>query len=52
MGRMSDLVVDIENLLYDHMDVNEIANTLDIPVEWVEAVAVTYEGEDIVDDAF
>lgn len=52
MGRMSDLVTDIENLLYEHMDISEISKTLDIPAEWVEAVAVTYEGENIVDQEF
>lgn len=52
MSKMSDLVVDIENMLFEHVEIESIAAVLDIPVEWVEAVAVTYEGEDVVESDF
>lgn len=39
MGKMKDMVMDIEGLLYDGLSYAEIANQLDIPVRWVVEVA-------------
>jgi len=40
MGRMSDLALEIEERLTTGATPNEIAEALEVPVEWVECVAV------------
>ena len=40
MGRMSDLALEIEERLSTGATPNEIAEALEVPVEWVECVAV------------
>ena len=40
MSRMSDMALEIEERLATGATHNEIAEALQVPVEWVEAVAV------------
>ena len=40
MGRMSAMALEIEERLATGATHNEIAEALEVPVEWVEAVAV------------
>lgn len=49
MSAMSELSIDIEELLATGMSVADVAKTLDIPVEWVET-AHTYMNGDIEGD--
>ena len=46
MSRMSDLAVDIEELLLEGKMTNkEIAEQLDVPVDWVVAVERQIDGD-------
>jgi hypothetical protein len=40
MGKMSDLALEIEERLATGATHNEIAEALEVPVEWVECVAL------------
>lgn len=46
MSKMSELVIDIEELLQQNYSVNTIAKVLNIPIEWVQSVSSTYESDE------
>jgi len=43
MGRMSELAAEIEELSFEGLTMREIADELDIPIEWVSATLQNLE---------
>lgn len=42
MGKMKDLLIDIQDMVEEGYSASEIAEALDVPIRWVREVEATY----------
>ena len=50
MGRISDVMIDIEEMLCAGYSVEQVSKGLSVPIEWVQTVLEAMESEEYIGD--